>query len=150
MRRQRYQRQQPLGDRLRARSRLRAVGSDAVFATHDDRRAREALDLDALSHMAQSRLAQRGQVLDLEEVVQRRRHALGAVDLAGAQALDQRLWSEVDQHHLVGRGQDFVGIVSRTRVPVSWVTWSLRLSRCCTLTVEKTSMPAASTSWTSS
>ena len=38
------------------------------------------------------------------------------------------------------------GIVSRTRVPVSWMIWSLRLSRCCTLTVEYTSMPAFSTS----
>ena len=38
------------------------------------------------------------------------------------------------------------GNVSRTRTPVSSATWSLRLSRCWTLTVEKTSMPASSTS----
>jgi len=34
--------------------------------------------------------------------------------------------------------------------PVSSATWSLSDSRCWTLTVEKTSMPAASTSWMSS
>ncbi len=42
------------------------------------------------------------------------------------------------------------GSVSRTRTPVSSATWSLRLSRCWTLTVEKTSISAASTSATSS
>src|SRR5262245_2291030 len=41
------------------------------------------------------------------------------------------------------------GSVSRTRAPVRSVTWSLRLSRCWTLTVEKTSMPASRMSSTS-
>ena len=52
---------------------------------------RRALRLDLLGRLAQHHLAQRGQVLDPEEVVQRGRHALGRVDLAGAQPRDQRL-----------------------------------------------------------
>ena len=54
-----------------------------LVAAHDRAGlAHQALDLDVLGHLAQRGLAQRREVLDLEEVVQRRRHALGAVDLA--------------------------------------------------------------------
>jgi len=67
------------------------------------------LGLDLLGDLPQGDLAQRGQVLDLEEVVQRGLDALGCVDLAGAQAPDQGLGREVDEHHLVGRGEDGVG-----------------------------------------
>ena len=41
------------------------------------------------------------------------------------------------------------GTVSATRMPVMPPTTSFRLSRCCTLTVVKTSMPASSSSSTS-
>ena len=101
----------------------------------------------SLGDLAQRDLAQRGEVLGLEEVVERGRHALRRIDLARAQALDERLRREVDDHDLVGlaRGRAS-GTVSRTRTPVSSATWSLRLSRCWTLTVENTSMPASSTS----
>ena len=91
-----------------ARRRARAPSS----SRRADRRAalaHQPLDLDVLGDLAQRRLAQRREVLDLEEVVERRRHALGAVDLAGAQPRDQRLGGEVDQHHLVGLGEDLVG-----------------------------------------
>ena len=42
------------------------------------------------------------------------------------------------------------GIVSRTRMPVMFHTWSFRLSRCCTFIVVRTSMPASSITSTSS
>ena len=57
----------------------------------------EPLGLDLLGDLAQRDLAQRGEVLDPEEVVERRVDALGRVDLAGAQALEQRLRGEVDR-----------------------------------------------------
>src|SRR5664280_2603152 len=108
VRRQRHQRQQTLGDRLRRR--FQRSRHALLVATHD--RARlvdEPLDFDLLGHLAQRRLAQRREVLDLEEVVQRRLHALGPVHLARAQAPNQRLWGEIDQHDLVGRREDVVG-----------------------------------------
>ena len=71
-------------------------------ATIGARLAHEPLDLDVLGDLAQRGLAQRREVLDLEEVVQRRRHALGRIHLARAQPGDQRLRREVDQHDLVG------------------------------------------------
>ena len=135
------------GERARPRRR-----QPLLVAAHDRAGlAHQALDLDVLGHLAQRRLAQRRQVLDLEEVVQRRRHALGAVDLARAQARDQRLGGEVDEHHLIRQPRGPRRGSSRARARrVSWVTWSLRLSRCWTLTVENTSIPASITSRTSS
>ncbi len=44
---------------------------------------RDALGLDLLGDLPERDLAQRGEVLDLEEVVERRRHPLGRIDLAG-------------------------------------------------------------------
>ncbi len=41
------------------------------------------------------------------------------------------------------------GTVSRTRIPVTPPTTSFRLSKCCTLTVVSTSMPASNSSSTS-
>ena len=55
------------------------------------RLAHEPLGLDLLGDLAQRDLAQRREVLDPEEAVQRGGDALGRVDLARAQALDQRL-----------------------------------------------------------
>ena len=110
----------------------------------------QPLGLDLLGDLAQRDLAQRGEVLDPEEAVERGVDALGRVDLAGAQALEQRLGREVDEHDLVGAAEHRSGSVSRTRTPLSSATWSLSDSRCWTLTVENTSMPASSTSSTSS
>ena len=69
----------------------------------------EALGLDVLGDLAQADLAQRGQVLDPEEVVERGLDVLAGVDLPGAQAGDQRLGGEVDEDDLVGGAEDRVG-----------------------------------------
>ena len=69
----------------------------------------QPLGLDVLGHLAQADLAQRGQVLDPEEVVERRLDVLAGVDLAGAQAGDQRLRGEVDEDDLVGGAEHRVG-----------------------------------------
>ena len=69
----------------------------------------QALGLDLLGHLAQRDLAQRGEVLDPEEAVERRLDALGRVDLAGPQAGEQRLRAEVDEHDLVGAAEHRVG-----------------------------------------
>ncbi len=105
---ERRQRQQPLGDRLggvvgRRQQALLVAAQDGGGLPD------EALDLDVLGHLAQGRLPQRREVLDLEEVVQRGRHALGGVDLAGPQTCDQGLGGEVDQDHLVGGREHRVG-----------------------------------------
>ncbi len=63
----------------------------------------------SLGDLTQRDLPQREQVFDGEEVVQRRLDVLARVDLAGAEALDQRLGGEVDQHHLVGLAEHGVG-----------------------------------------
>ena len=77
--------------------------------------------------------------------------SLGRVDLARAQALEQRLGGEVNHHDLVGpaRGRRR-GSSPAPVTPVSSATRSLSDSRCWTLSVESTSIPAASTSSTSS
>ena len=69
----------------------------------------ESLGLDLLGDLAQRDLAQRGEVLDLEEVVQRGLDPLAGVDLAREQPLDQRLRRDVDQHDLVGDADHRVG-----------------------------------------
>ena len=63
----------------------------SVSPREPDALGRQALGLDLLGHLAQRDLAQRGEVLDPEEVVQRGVDALGGIDLAGAQAVEQRL-----------------------------------------------------------
>ena len=98
--------------------------------------------LDLLGHLAQRDLAQRLQVLDLEEAVQRRRRpgprgrpcrrAAARSATPGVRSTSTT-WS--------ARASSSSGTVSRTRTPVSSETWSLSDSRCCTLTVERTSMP---------
>ena len=92
--------QQPLADGLRHR-----LADHAVLVAHGRRLAHEPLGLDALGDLAQRDLAQRLEVLDAEEAVQRGRHALGLVHLARAQPLDQRRRRDVDEHDLVGLGQ---------------------------------------------
>ena len=65
--------------------------------------------LDVLGHLAQRQLAQRGQPIGAEEVVERRLRALPRVHLARADPLLERLGGEVDEHDLVGRLEDAVG-----------------------------------------
>ena len=67
------------------------------------------LGLDLLGDLPQSDLAQRGQVLDPEEVVERGLDPFLRVDLAGLQPRDQRLGGEVDEDDLVGDGDHGVG-----------------------------------------
>ena len=69
----------------------------------------QPLGLDLLGDLAQRDLAQGGEVLDLEEAVERGRDARGRVDLAGLHAGDQRLRREVDDDDLVGLPEDVVG-----------------------------------------
>ena len=93
------QREQPLADRLRR------LGGDPLLArvpSGSTSLQGEPLGLDLLGDLAQADLAQRRQVLDPEEVVERGLDVLAGVDLAGAQARDQRLRGEVDQDDLVG------------------------------------------------
>ena len=90
------QRQQPLADRLRR------FGGDRLLARADAAGGGEPSLANLLGDLAQRDLAQRRQVLDLEEVVQRRVDPLDGVDLAGAQPLEQLLRREVDDHDLIG------------------------------------------------
>ncbi len=87
--------------------RLRHLGGDPLLSRTERlvQLQGQPLRLDVLGHLAQADLAQRRQVLDPEEVVQRRVDVLAGVDLAGAQTLDQGLGGEVDQHHFVGRAE---------------------------------------------
>ena len=78
------QRQQPLADRLR-RNRL----DQALAAAARGGLRRDPLGLDLLGDLAQRDLAQRRQVLDLEEVAERRLDAFGRIDLALEQSLDR-------------------------------------------------------------
>ena len=61
----------------------------------------------------------------------------------------RRSSGEVHQHHVVRGVKEGSGTVSRTCTPVIPLTTSFRLSRCWTLTVVKTSIPASSSSSTS-
>ena len=140
-----HQREQALADRLRTPPRAPAPRGCRAARRHD------ALGLHLLGDLAQGDLAQRRQVLDLEEVVERRLDVLAGIDLARPQArrsAPRGVRSISTTSSAVPSTES--GTVSRTRTPVSSATWSLRHSRCWTLTVEKTSMPAASTSSMSS
>jgi hypothetical protein len=64
---------------------------------------------DAFGHLAQGQLAQVGQVLLFEEVLQRPRDAIGLVDLAGAQAFLQIFDGEIEVDHLIGLLEKAVG-----------------------------------------
>ncbi len=87
---------------------LRSAGGEALLA-RADQLGGQPLGADLLGDLAQRHLAQRGEVLDAEEVVERGVDALERVDLAGAQALEQGLRVEVDQHYLIGARKDRVG-----------------------------------------
>ena len=67
------------------------------------------LCLDLFGDLPERDLAQGGQVLDPEEVVERRLDPLARVDLPGEQALDQRLRRDVDQHDLVRDADHGIG-----------------------------------------
>ncbi len=65
--------------------------------------------VDTLGGLAQRQFAQRDQVALAEEVVERDAHALGHVDLALAQPLQQVVGRQVDQLDFVGRLEHRVG-----------------------------------------
>ena len=69
----------------------------------------EALRLHVLGHLAKRHLAQCGEVLDLEEAVERRGDPVRGIHLALAQALNECLWSEVHQDNLVRGREDAIG-----------------------------------------
>jgi hypothetical protein len=138
--------EQALADGLRGG----ALEHEALVVAYGLAVEHESFGLHGLGDLAQCHLAQSGQVLDLEEVVERRLDALARVDLAGAEPLDQRLGREVDEDDLVGLAEDAVGQRLAYAGARDSVIWSLSDSRCCTLTVEWTSMPASSMSRTSS
>ena len=77
-----------------------------------DRLRLHALDevgVDALGRTPQRQLAQRGQVLRLEEILARSGGRLLEVDLALGQALEELVGRQVDQHDLVGLLEHAVG-----------------------------------------
>jgi hypothetical protein len=89
------------------------------------------------------------QVARAEVVGERRVDLVGGVDVAVRHAAAQRLGGHVDELDLVGGAHDLVGDGLALRTPVMASTTSLSDSRCWTLTVEMTSMPASSSSSTS-
>jgi hypothetical protein len=101
----------PAEDSLRLRLRL-----DQREHTRADRLLAERLEsirvpagLDVFCNLAQDELAQLGEILVAEEVLERDLGALLRVDLAGAQPLLKLLGREVDEHDLVGLVEDPVG-----------------------------------------
>ena len=82
-----------------------ATGCSAVGIEH----GRVAARLDVLGHLAQRELAERGQVLVLEEVHERALDLAARVDLPGAQAQLELLGRQVDEHDLVGLVEHAVG-----------------------------------------
>ena len=64
---------------------------------------------DVLRHLAQRELAERGELVAAEEVLQRRLGALARVDLPGPDALLQRFRRQVDEHDLVRLLEHLVG-----------------------------------------
>ena len=84
----------PLGDRLLAQR-----------IEHRGRPPR----LDVLGELTENELAEGGQILEPEEVLERRVDARLRVDLAVAKPLLERLGREIDEHDLVGLVEDPVG-----------------------------------------
>ena len=66
------------------------------------------LFLHAQGHLLECQFAQLQDIVLREEVVERRRDLVGAVDFPRFQPLYQLVGREVDVHHLVGRGQHAV------------------------------------------
>ena len=71
--------------------------------------ALDEVGVDALGGAAQGELAQRRQVLRLEETFARARRHVAHIDLALGEALEQLLGRQVDQHDLVGFLEHAVG-----------------------------------------
>ena len=95
---------------------------------------------------SQGELAQRGEVVAAEEVVERDLGTLLRIDLAGARRSCSSSGERSTSTTSSASSRIRSGNVSRTRISVSSKIASLRLSRCWTLTVEMTSMPASRTS----
>ncbi len=95
-------------------------------------------------HLAQRQLAQRDQVAAAEEIPQRLLDLLSCVDVAALHAVLQRFRRQVDHHGFVGRPAAPNRARFRGRVtPVIARTVGAMLSRCCMLTVERTSIFAS-------
>lgn len=105
--------------------------------------------VDPVRHPQQRQLPQRGQIARPEVVGQGRVHLVRLVDVAVRHPPAQCLWRHVDQFDLVRPAYDLVRHGLRCRTPVIDSTTSPRDSRCWMLTVDITSMPAASSSSTS-
>ena len=91
-------------------------GSTSASTRSRDRLLAERLEdgrptprLDVLGHLAQRDLAQRGEVLVPEEVLERDLGPLARVDLARLEPLLELLGREVDEHDLVRLVEDPVG-----------------------------------------
>ena len=114
-------------------TRLRRTRSLRLLAGAAAMRAGRVAALHALGHLAQRQLAQVGQVLLLEEILQRPRDLVRRVDLPGPQPLLQILDRRSRFTTWSACLRKLSGTVSRTATPVTRSTRSFRLSRCCTL-----------------
>ena len=101
----------------------------------------DEVGVDALSRATQRQLAQRGQVLRLEEALTRALRHVRYIDLALGEALQQLLCTMSS-----ASSNTLSGTVSRTCTRVIFCRMSLSPSRCWMLSVVHTSMPAASSS----
>ncbi len=90
-------------------TRLRVAEACAPLPSPDIRSGHGGGAFDAFGHLTQGQLAQVGQVLLLEEMLQRPRYAIGLVDLAGPQPFLQILDGEVEVDHLIGLLEKAVG-----------------------------------------
>ncbi len=70
---------------------------------------RADIQVDALGHRLESKLAQRGQVGGAEETVQGRARLLGHIDLALLEAVDQLARGQIHQHQIACLGDQGVG-----------------------------------------
>ena len=109
-------------------------------------RSSRAARLDVLGDLAQRELAQRAELVGAEEVLERDLGLRLRVDLAGPETLRSSSGDRSTSTTSSASSRIRSGKVSRTRTSVSSKIASLRLSRCWTLTVEMTSMPASRTS----
>ena len=127
----------------REQSLLERLGSRAEqpLLAQRERVADEALRLDLLGHLPQGHLAERLEVLDAEEVLQRGLDAPLRVDAPSRRRVMRASGVMSTSTTSSASASSRSGNVSRTSTPVSSATWSLSDSRCWTLTVVNTSMP---------
>ena len=140
----------PLGAGLRLDEREHPLADRLLAQGVEHRGARAAPVLHVLRDLAQRELTESREVVLAEEVEERPLRLPAGIDLARAQPVLERLRREVDEDDLVRLVEDAVRERLAHAHAVSSNTASFRLSRCWTLTVEMTSMPASrisSMSW---